>query len=307
MMQGEAWSSIRADGTTHWNDELNPQPVLQVGKVGDRGAFAMTDMVVEPGNVYPGAKLVEINMAGDPGDIGIWDCVFRTGGTAAAMNQASLCSTAGKECKSAWGMIHITPFSSAYVENVWGWNADHGIDPTAGANGVSIQTGRGALVESKSPTFFVGVAMEHCSLYSVHSYNARNLFLGMIQDETPYWQRDNPAPSNWTQSSKYHDPDFSNCAPEDVNCRQSFGLHFDGGSDIFSYGSGVWTFQPTQTYDIWIQNNPTNLLIINPNNGGSGGLWTNIISVANGGNVTDVANPGGWSGGLIAAYLPFAS
>ena len=272
------------------------------------GTFAMTDMVVEPGNVYPGAKLVEINMAGGPGDIGIWDCVFRTGGTAAAMNQATLCITPGAECKSAWALIHITSSASAYLENVWGWNADHDIDPTTGGvNANSIQTGRGALIESTSPTFFVGVAMEHCSLYSVHPYHAQNLFLGMIQDETPYWQRDNAAPSNWIPNTKYGDPDFENCALGDINCRQAFGLHFDGGGDIFSYGSGVWTFRPTQTNDIWIQNHPKNLLIFNPNNGGSGGQWTNIITVGNGGSVTDAANPGGWSGGLIAAYLPFAA
>lgn len=267
----------------------------------------MTDMVVEPGNVYPGAKLVEINMAGEPGDIGIWDCVFRTGGTASANNQATQCNTAGAECKSAWGMLHITSRASAYLENVWGWNADHAIDPTPGANGTSLQTGRGALIESIRPTFLVGVSMEHCSFYSVHSYNAQNLYLGMIQDETPYWQRDNPAPSNWMPNRKYHDPDFSHCASGDINCHLAFGLNFDGGSDIFSYGSGVWTFRPNQTNDIWIQECPRNLLIFNANNGGSNSGWTNIITVADGGMVTDVANPGGWSGGLVAAYLPFAS
>jgi len=267
----------------------------------------MTDMVVEPGNVYPGAKLVEINMNGHPGDIGIWDSVFRTGGTASSNNQAQLCATPGAECKSAWGMLHITSSASAYLENVWGWNVDHGIDPLPAAIANSLQTGRGALIESTSPTFFVGVSMEHCSLYSVHSYNAHNLFLGFIQDETPYWQRDNPAPSGWFPNPKYHDPDFTHCAPDDVNCRLSFGLNFDGGSNIFSYGSGVWTFWPAQTNDIWIQGNPKNLLIFSPNNGGSGSQWSNIIAVENGGNVTDAANPGGWAGGLISAYLPFAN
>ena len=119
----------------------------------------MTDMVVEPGNVYPGAKLVEINMNGHPGDIGI--CVFRTGGTASSNNQAQLCATPGAECKSAWGMLHITSSASAYLENVWGWNADHGIDPLPAAIANSLQTGRGALIESTSPTFFVGESMEH--------------------------------------------------------------------------------------------------------------------------------------------------
>ncbi|KAF7967644.1 hypothetical protein HWV62_33633 [Athelia sp. TMB] len=306
IIQGEAWSSIRA-ASSHWASESNPQPVLQVGRPGDRGTFAMMDMVVEPGNVYPGAKLVEINMAGGPGDVGIWDCILRTGGTAAAGNQASLCTTAGAECKSAWGALHITASGSAYVENIWGWLADHGIDNTAGANAVSIQMGRGALIESTSPTFLIGVAMEHCSLYSIHTYKAQNLFLGMIQDETPYWQRGNPAPSGWTPNSGLHDPDFSNCASGDVNCRQAFGLNFDGGSNIYSYGSAVWTFKPTQTNDIWIKDGPTNLVIFNPNNGGTGGQWTNIISVSGGGKVTDAANPGTWSGGVIGAYLPFAS
>ncbi|KZP11263.1 glycoside hydrolase family 55 protein [Athelia psychrophila] len=312
ILQGEAWSSIRADSgnSSYWSNEMNPQPVLQIGKPGDTGTFVMSDMVVEPGNVYPGAKLVEINMAGAPGDIGIWDCIFRTGGTASAVDQGQLCTTNGHECKSAWGFLHITTSGSAYLENVWGWNADHGIDNTPGANAAALQTGRGALIESTSPTYFVGVAMEHCSLYSVQTYNAQNVWLGLIQDETPYWQRDNPAPSNWTVNSVYHDPDFSNCAIGDVNCRQAFGLNFDGGQNIFSYGSAVWTFAPTQTNDIWITNNtPTNLAIFNPNNGGTGGGWTNIIAAAAAGiaNVTVAANPGSWGGGVVAAYLPFAS
>ena len=82
ILQGETWSSIRADSTTAWSDEENPQAILQIGHVGDRGTFSVTNMVVEPGNVYPGAKLVEINMAGDPDDIvGLRfprrrDCIF---------------------------------------------------------------------------------------------------------------------------------------------------------------------------------------------------------------------------------------
>ncbi|KAF7971175.1 hypothetical protein HWV62_21924 [Athelia sp. TMB] len=314
ILQGEAWASIRADSgsnktSSFWADESNPQPVLQIGQPGDTGTFVMSDMVVEPGNVYPGAKLVEINMAGAPGDIGIWDCVFRTGGTASADNQAQLCTTSGKECKSAWGFVHVTSSGSGYLENVWGWNADHGIDNTPASNAAAIQTGRGALIESTSPTYFVGVAMEHCSLYSVHTYNAQNVWLGLIQDETPYWQRDNPAPSNWTVNDAYHDPDFSNCAASDVNCRQSFGLNFDGGQDIFSYGSAVWTFAPTQTNDIWITNNtPSNLAIFNPNNGGVGGNWTNIITAeAGGADATVAQSPGSWGGGVVAAYLTLAS
>ncbi|KAF7973095.1 hypothetical protein HWV62_16194 [Athelia sp. TMB] len=307
ILQGEAWSSIRAVSGSTWSSETNPQAVLQIGRAGDRGTFSMADMVVEPGNVYPGAKLIEINMAGNPGDVGIWDCVIRTGGTASAGNQASLCTTAGAECKSAWGALHITSSASAYIENVWGWLADHGIDDTAGANAVSIQMGRGALIESTSPSFFVGVAMEHCTFYSIHTYDAENLFLGLIQDETPYWQGDNAASSEWKPNAVYHDPDFSNCATADVNCRQAFGLNFDGGSNIFSYGSGVWTFHPTQTNDVWISDDPANLYIFNPNNGGSGGGWTNIISVSGGGSVTDAENPGTWSpGGVIGAYLAFA-
>ncbi|KAF7970055.1 hypothetical protein HWV62_25296 [Athelia sp. TMB] len=311
ILQGEAWSSIRADSgdTSFWADEANPQPVLQIGKPGDEGTFVMSDMDVEPGNVYPGAKLVEINMLGAAGDVGIWDCVFRTGGTASADDQGQLCTTNGEECKSAWGFVHITKYGNAYLENVWGWNADHAIDNTPGALGTAIQTGRGALVQSRAATFFVGVAMEHCTFYSVNEYDAKNLWLGMIQDETPYWQRGNIAPSGWTPNAAYHDPDFSNCATGDVDCRLAFGLHFDGGQNIYSYGSGVWTFAPTQTNDIWVTDKKrSNLVIFNANNGGTGGQWTNIISVVKGSlNVTDAGNPGSWAGGVTAAYLRYAT
>lgn len=274
----------------------------------------MSDMVIEPGNVYPGAKIVEVNMLGKAGDVGMWDCVFRTGGTASAHDQGTLCTTAGSECKSAWGFLHITSHGNAYLENIWGWNADHAVDNATaglgGAYGTSIQTGRGALVESRSPTFFVGVAMEHCTFYSIMEHEAENLWLGMIQDETPYWQRLNPAPSNWTVNPRFHDPDFSNCAnATDVDCHLSFGLYLDGGKNIFSYGSGAWEFSGVQTNDMWMTDRErSNIAIFNPNNGGTGGNWTNIVTVERGGlNVTDAANPGSWTGGVISAYLRYAT
>ncbi|KZP30719.1 glycoside hydrolase family 55 protein, partial [Athelia psychrophila] len=245
--------------------------------------------------------------------LGIWDCVFRTGGTASSDDQGQLCTTKGNECKSAWGFIHITKYGNAYLENIWGWNADHGIDNStmglAGGFGTAIQTGRGALVESRNATFFVGVAMEHCTLYSVLEHGAKNFWLGLIQHETPYWQRGNPAPSNWTPNPAYYDPDFSNCAVGDIDCRLSFGLYLDGGQNIFSYGSGAWTFAGTQTNDVWITDTKrSNFAIFNPNNGGNGGKWTNILTVSQGSlNATDAANPGSWAGGVISAYLRYAS
>ncbi|KZP30720.1 glycoside hydrolase family 55 protein [Athelia psychrophila] len=40
IIQGEAWASIRADSGSSgfWSDESDPQPVLQIGKPGDKGA-----------------------------------------------------------------------------------------------------------------------------------------------------------------------------------------------------------------------------------------------------------------------------
>jgi glucan 1,3-beta-glucosidase len=59
-------------------------------------------------------------MAGaEPGDVGIWNSHMRVGGAAGTLVRHDKCSSAD-QCKAAWGMLHLTNTSSAYIENMWG-------------------------------------------------------------------------------------------------------------------------------------------------------------------------------------------
>jgi glucan 1,3-beta-glucosidase len=199
-------------------------------------------MLFTVADVLPGCILLEINIASStPGAVGTWNTHFRVGGAAGSAVETS-CADASAPCKAAFMLLHLAPSASAYIEDMWGWTADHDLD---GDNGQTISTGRGALVEAKGPTWLVGTAFEHNTLYQYNLVNAANLYIGMQQSETPYWQGiGSPAlaPAPWTPDSTYHDPTFSNCAPADANCRMAWYQRIKGGTDLHIYGSGFWTF-----------------------------------------------------------------
>jgi glucan 1,3-beta-glucosidase len=161
----------------------------------------------------------------------------------------------------------------------------------------------------------VGTAFEHNTLYQYSFSEASNVFVGMQQCETPYWQgigSSQLAPAPWTANSKYDDPTFSNCAATDANCRMAWFLNIDGGSNMEIYGSSFWTFfnydgncegtgGSCQDNAVHIVGTPTATRFWNLN------TKSQINMVIDGGAVsaTQSANSGGW-GGVIAAYLPHA-
>ncbi len=208
-------------------------------------------------------------------------------------------------------MLHLTSSSSAYIENMWAWTADHDLD---GGHGQTISTGRGMLVEATAATWLHGTAVEHNTLYQYNFHQAQNILVGLQQSETPYWQggNGNPslAPAPWTPSRVYGDPDFSSCVGGDARCRMAWFNTFHGGSSIFIYGSGFWTFfngHPSpgdQSCGDSCQTNGCN--VVNTKSL----YWFNVNthSVANmivENGVVLVAtsnNPGSW-GGIVAAFL----
>ena len=138
--------------------------------------------------------------------------------------------------------MHLTPSSSAYLENMWGWTADHDLD---GGHDQTISVGRGFLVEATAATWLHGTAAEHNTLYQYNFNNAANVFVGMKQSETAYWQGNGSpslAPATWTTLSSYSDPEFTNCAADDAQCRMGWLAWISGCSDMFFYGAGFWTF-----------------------------------------------------------------
>lgn len=75
------------------------------------------------------------------------------------------------------------------MENVWAWTGDHDLDNHLTQGQISIYTGRGVLIEANpGPVWLYGVQSEHNVLYQYQLSNARNIFMTMIQSETPYWQ-----------------------------------------------------------------------------------------------------------------------
>lgn len=231
-----------------------------------------------------------------------WNNHFRIGGASGSQVETQC----GSLCKALFLVLHLTSSSSAYVENMWGWTADHDLD---GGNGQTISTGRGFLVESTQATWLHGTASEHHTLYQYHFRNAQNVFVGMQQSETPYWQG-NGGPANtpdpWTPNGNYNDPDFSNCNGGDSNCRMAWFNYIEGGGNLYLYGSGFWTFfnngggcngdcQQNGNYVSGVKG--LNWFGVNTKSN------TNVIISADGQpTVEQNFNPGSW-GAVVGAYL----
>ncbi|KAH8803084.1 putative exo-beta-1,3-glucanase [Xylogone sp. PMI_703] len=303
---GEAWSAISATGGNFFNPSA-PTTMVRVGNAGDRGVAQFSDMLFTVADVLQGCTLLEVNMAGNtPGDVGFWNSHHRVGGAAGSKVQTN-CGGSPAQCKAAFMLLHLTPSSSAYIEGMWGWTADHDLD---GGNGQTISTGRGYLIEATQGTWLVGTASEHNTLYEYNINNARNVYIGMQQCETPYWQGPGngqtltPAPWSTTAVAP-GDPVFSNCGGSDAQCRMSWYQIISGSSALHIYGSGFWTF--------FNENNPcnsacqTNAITVSGTSGLNWwGINTRFVSnlIINNGAVlvTQNNNPGGW-GAVVGAFL----
>jgi glucan 1,3-beta-glucosidase len=124
---GEGWSAISASGDV-FADAANPTPLIRVGNSGDVGTAQFSDMVFTVADVLPGCTLLEVNMAGaDVGDVGFWNTHVRVGGAVGSKVQTE-CGGSPAECMAAFMLVHLTESSSAYVENMWLWTADHDLD-----------------------------------------------------------------------------------------------------------------------------------------------------------------------------------
>ncbi|PMD48188.1 glycoside hydrolase family 55 protein [Hyaloscypha variabilis F] len=315
---GEAWSAISAVGSNFYNP-TSPVPMVKVGNPGDIGVAQISDILFTVADVLQGCQLLEINLAAsNPGDVGLWNSHFRVGGAAGSKVETN-CAGSPADCKAAFGLIHLTATSSAYIEDMWGWTADHDLD---GGNGQNIATGRGILIESSSAsnggrgTWLVGTAFEHNTLYQYNFHNAKDVYAGMQQSETPYWQGPGFAsdvldPAPWAPAlvTPYGDPDYSNCGGADAQCRMAWFEYISSSTNLFLYASGFWTF--FNGNDLTNCNNDaacqTNAIDIKDSSGVyMYGVNTksslNMVTGDNGLLVTMNNNPGGW-GGVVAAML----
>jgi glucan 1,3-beta-glucosidase len=216
--------------------------MVQVGNPGDIGIAQFSDMLFTVADILPGCILLEVNMAGaNPGDVGSWNTHFRVGGALGSEVETG-CQDGNNPCKAAFLLLHLTESASMYIEDMWGWTADHDLDLNYNQ---AISTGRGALIEATKGTWLVGTAFEHNTMYQYNLASAQNVFVAMQQSETPYWQGTGgpyQAPAPWTVDSSFADPTFDNCQANDPNCRMAWYELVNGGSELYIYGSGFWTF-----------------------------------------------------------------
>ncbi|CAG7975116.1 unnamed protein product [Penicillium salamii] len=312
---GEAWAVISGAGDA-FKDSKNPKPVVQVGQSGDVGTIEIQDMRFSVAEILPGAIILEVNAAGtNPGDVAMWNTIVTVGGTAETSIKDNCDNQDTSKCMAAFMVMHLTKSSSAYLENFWGWTADHNLD--GGSSKTIISTGRGILVEATKGTWLTGTGSEHHWLYNYNFKSAQNVFAGMLQTESPYMQGDGAtklAPAPWTAEASFGDPDFSWCGGDDGKCRSSLATNVDGGKDIFLYNSAAWAFfngqwdgnygtqcsGSCQTNMMRVTNNPENLVWYSVNT-----RKTDVMILDGESNPTEYNHPGGWEA-IIQGYRQFS-
>ncbi|RKL15944.1 hypothetical protein BFJ63_vAg16419 [Fusarium oxysporum f. sp. narcissi] len=290
---GQAWPQIMATGSK-FADALKPRVAVRVGLSGQVGVVEIQNMMMTVKGATAGAIMMEWNVhESGQGSAGLWDTHFRVSGTAGTDLTVKDCpKLSGKvspNCIAASLMLHLTPDSSGYFENVWMWTADHDFD-TADQTQVDIYVGRGMLIESKGPTWLWGTSVEHCVLYQYQLSGAQNVVMGLIQTETPYFQSFPEAPAPFTPGAFPNDPSFHNCTKTSKSCAMAWALRIIDSSAVYVLSAGLYSFfnrydqtclksgrhdcqdklfYAEQSYDVWVQNLVTlgSIEMVSPLNG----------------------------------------
>ncbi|KAL1887501.1 hypothetical protein Cpir12675_006527 [Ceratocystis pirilliformis] len=246
---GEAWPLIMAGGDKTFQDQTSPKPVFRVGKPGDIGNVEITELMFETAGAQPGAIMMEWNLESETvSKSGLWDTHFRIGGSAGTQLQSDTCkktpsveTSANPECIGAFLLFHLTKTASAYFENTWFWVADHELDLTDHSQ-INIYNGRGVLIESTKGAWLWGTSSEHNVVYNYQLSNAKNVFMGLIQTETAYFQGNPSSMEPFSVNTDYKDPDFETICQGDELCTRTIGLRAVDSSDILIYGAGMYSF-----------------------------------------------------------------
>ncbi|GJC97654.1 glucan 1,3-betaglucosidase [Colletotrichum higginsianum] len=258
---GEALASIIMGGGARFQDITRPHPVVKVAIPGQCGSIEWSDMIVSTRGAAPGAKVIEYNLntlGGEPS--GMWDVHVRVGGFAGTQQQLAQCPTTPNatvtaetvdgNCVAAWMSMHLTRASSnVWMENCWLWIADHDLeDPDY--KQVTVYAGRGLLVESANGRVWLSASgSEHHTLYQYQLFKTRDVYMGQVQSETPYYQPNPPATIPFPRVQGYHDPDFeADCrgrqgkGPGAPTCAMAWGLRIISSRNVVAFGAGHYSF-----------------------------------------------------------------
>ncbi|KAJ6007783.1 hypothetical protein N7540_011759 [Penicillium herquei] len=254
---GQAWSQIMATGEK-FADVENPRVADQVGFSGDVGIIEIQDLLFTVSGPTAGAIVMEWNVEQSvKGSAAMWDSHIRIGGAIGSELQSEQCpkqtGRVNKDCIAASLLLHLTASSTAYLENIWVWVADHDLD-----------------VSSQDQ---IDVLRLVASSSRVLSPGSMNILMGMIQTESPYYQPVPQAPSPFTPGMFPNDPQFKDCEDDDEQCAVSWAVRIVDSSSIWILGSGIYSwfsdysqacvdtdncqqraFEIEQSTDVWIYN-----------------------------------------------------
>ncbi|KAJ0168006.1 Glucan 1,3-beta-glucosidase [Colletotrichum tanaceti] len=258
---GEALASIIMGGGPRFQDMTRPHPVVKVAIPGQRGVIEWSDMIVSTRGPAAGAKVIEYNLnslGGAPS--GMWDVHVRVGGYAGTQQQLEQCPTTPNAtvtaetiddtCVVAWMSMHLTRSSSnVLMENCWLWIADHDLEDPLYTQ-ITVYAGRGLLIESTDGRVWLSASgSEHHTLYQYQLYQTRDVYMGQVQSETPYYQPNPPATIPFPRVEGYHDPDFeTDCrsrpapGPGVPQCAMAWGLRIIGSRNVVAFGAGHYSF-----------------------------------------------------------------
>ncbi|KAJ7760810.1 exo-beta-1,3-glucanase [Mycena olivaceomarginata] len=244
IVVGEFWTTILASGTA-FSNAGSPTAVLQVGEVGDTGGVEISDIVISTTAGSAGAIGVEWNVKGDAGKVGMWDVHIRIGGAVGTGIQVSQCpaGATSTSCQGAFLGLHVAATGSGYFENIWVWSADHDLDDNPGQGRINSFSARGIFIDhAVGPVWLVGTASEHHAFYQYSIVGSNNVYAGMIQTETPYYQPVPALPLPFQSNSDWDDPDWSHSG-------SAWALNIATSNSIFIYGAGLYSFFDNYSQD----------------------------------------------------------
>lgn len=242
---GEAWSIIMVGGDSVFQDQTKPVPAIQVGESsGEVGLVQLVDLLITTKGPQPGAILMQWNVRApttDRGATGMWEVHFRIGGAIGTSIDPQHCprgdgaAAPASACTGAWAMFHVTDKGNGILENVWLWSADHDLDYD---DQINVYNYRGMLIESTGPMWLYGTAAEHSILYQYNLNKASDIFMGMIQTETPYYQPSTLTPFTAEEVARVDsDPTF---CTNDLRCSMALAVNVANSNNIYLYGAGLY-------------------------------------------------------------------
>lgn len=116
---------------------------------------------------------------------------------------------------------------------------------------ISVYSARGLLVESQGPVWLFGTASEHSVMYQYNFNSAVNVFAGLLQTESPYYQPSPKAPAPFEKQVFVFDSDpaFICDSGDPIGCDSAWGLIITNSTNVHVAAAGIYSWFSTYSED----------------------------------------------------------